>query len=464
MRGRNSRGVVYLPLEIVTREYAGKLLVAIELASRGFHAVIGHKGPVNKTAINAKSPGIYFYKSADLGIKTRPELYLAMMNKGFIFVAQDEEAGIAYQNFRDFYSHRSSLKYYGNLDAFFCWGLDDYEFLSERHPESRDKLYLTGAPRTFLWTPEGSVFYEETVNSIKTRYGQYYLFVSNFSGANSAKGEKENLRRLVLKHESSSHSLQLVHNIIEQDKRLIKQFVKAAIKVNQTSGLQVVIRPHPGEKWETWENMVKDYPGIHVETEHDLITWIRGAKAVIQNGCTTAIEARCAAEVPVFAYAENSRDIEDRPRGFPNLVTKKAIGLEELVHSLKNLASVWQSFLQYSPNSVLDRKVVRPPEGSPRVIADIITSLAENAGGLYSSDLPIRPGRFYSRLNRARKSLKKMILKMDTPSRISKNKRRPIKLQQVTLDVGRAVEALSLEGDAFFVRELYDNSFLIGLR
>ncbi len=448
-----------MPLEIVTREYAGKLLVALELAAMGFHAVVGHKGPVNKAVIQAGAPGVYFYKSAGLGVRTRPEFIKEIVKRSFITVAQDEEAGIAYLDFGDFYAHRIGLKDYGKLDSFFCWGRDDQEFLANRHPEDRNKLCLTGAPRTFLWTPEGACYHKDEVDLIKSRYNQYFLFVTNFSGANSAKGEEEHFRKLVQKFGSSSKILERIHLNIRQDKRLIRQFFHCSEKVSKTFGLPVVIRPHPGEKWETWENMVKDYPGIHVETEHDLISWIRGAKAVIQNGCTTAIEARCARIAPVFAYAEDANDITSRPRDFPNHIAKNAVGLKQLLEFLGDLDNVWTDFITQSSDNVLDRKVVRPPQGSPRAIAEVISELVDDVGRLEADELPAKLWRADSMIGNIRKSVKSIFKKGNHT--VTKNKRRPITLEQVLLDIDRAAKTLKLEND-FYAREIGDNCFLIG--
>lgn len=459
-----TKGIIYLPLEIVTREYAGKLLVALELAAKGYHAVIGHKGPVNKAALNARPPGIYYYKSAGLGIKTRPEFLSWITKNKFITVVQDEEAGIAHENFSDFFKIRRGLEHFKNRNAFFCWGIDEYKFLAERYPENQRKLYLSGSPRTFLWTPEAKQYHNEEMKIIRKQYGEYYLFVSNFTYGNNILPEKDHIKRLLNKFGDSQDSLALIRQRVEQDKRLLKQFASAAIMVRLAFGKPVIIRPHPKEDKSTWKGILNNNPGIHVQTQLDLNAWIRGARAVIQNGCTTAIEARCGRSVPVFAYAEDPMDITNRPNGFPNLIARQAVGMKELRNLLENMDNIWPAFLQKSPDSVLDQKVVRPPEGSPRVIADIISSLAEKAGGLYSGNLPMRPGGVYSSLNRARKSLKKMIFKMDTPSRISNNKRRPITLQQVALDIGRASEVLNFDGDVFFVREIYDNCYLIGLR
>ena len=58
---------VFLPIEITQREFASKLLLAIELIKKGMPVIIGHKGPVLKLALEAKQPGIFFNKGTSAG-------------------------------------------------------------------------------------------------------------------------------------------------------------------------------------------------------------------------------------------------------------------------------------------------------------------------------------------------------------------------------------------------------------
>jgi hypothetical protein len=58
---------VFLPIEITQREYASKLLLAIELIKKGMPVIIGHKSPVIKLALETKEPGIFFNKGTSAG-------------------------------------------------------------------------------------------------------------------------------------------------------------------------------------------------------------------------------------------------------------------------------------------------------------------------------------------------------------------------------------------------------------
>ena len=83
-------GGLFLPLEVVNREYLGRLWLAVEMASRGVPVFIGHKKWIIRLALRAEDPGIFFYKDA-----ARDEWFVpGLRERGFDLVAQDEEAGV----------------------------------------------------------------------------------------------------------------------------------------------------------------------------------------------------------------------------------------------------------------------------------------------------------------------------------------------------------------------------------
>lgn len=52
-----------------------------------------------------------------------------------------------------------------------------------------------------------------------------------------------------------------------------------------------VYRPHPFEKLETYHELLQPRENLHLIKEGSIHGWLKGADAIIQRGCTTAIEA-----------------------------------------------------------------------------------------------------------------------------------------------------------------------------
>jgi acyl carrier protein len=53
----------------------------------------------------------------------------------------------------------------------------------------------------------------------------------------------------------------------------------------------IVVRPHPVEDNGPWKDAATDCPNVHVVHEGNVIPWLLAAKVLVQNSCTTAVEA-----------------------------------------------------------------------------------------------------------------------------------------------------------------------------
>ena len=69
------------------------------------------------------------------------------------------------------------------------------------------------------------------------------------------------------------------------------QFRVAAAALANDLGTTVVIRPHPMENSARWRTLFRGNDKVKVATKLSSTPWILGSDLVIQNGCTTGIEA-----------------------------------------------------------------------------------------------------------------------------------------------------------------------------
>jgi len=63
----------------------------------------------------------------------------------------------------------------------------------------------------------------------------------------------------------------------------------------------IILRPHPGENVDFYKELFKDYKNIVVENEGFVLFWIRNARCIVMNGCTTSLQAEVA-QKPVINY------------------------------------------------------------------------------------------------------------------------------------------------------------------
>ena len=362
---------VYFPIEIPAREYAGHLLLAVELASRGLHCTLGRKGETVRLMAAAERKGLIFYKH---GLRIRwTEDYHSL-------VAQDPEAGVSWVRFADFSlgtatTHGRTIMHANPRHrAQFCFGPDDHDFLRERHPDEAQRIHLTGSPRVSLWGAAGDHFYRQQVSAIRERYGRPVLFTSS--------GGFEHERYLDLEgreHDSawSQHSGAL-------------GLLEAARTVARETDVPVVIRPHPGESFNAWTTATSDDPRIAVNSSLDLAAWVRASIAVVHAGTSTAaVEAVCGGVPALSADTQ-----EDRHYYISPLISHPAGSADRLLELVGRAAD---GHLEPLPDpslqNLLEHKILHPLDGAAQRIADIILAVVPFGGESALRRLPQRrPG------------------------------------------------------------------------
>ena len=326
---------VFIPIEIMNREYISKLLLSIELIKRGMPVIIGHKAQVIKLALKSNEPGILFYKSTMAGGMERT--YQLLKKKNFGFVSQDEEAGIVFKNFKDFYNSRPSLKSIGDVDFFFSWGDDEYRFLVKRFTKKVVKNY--GALRSCLWGDLGKKIYHSNIVDLKKKFGNYILIVSNLADYNSYLSEKQTIEHL---SQYKDFNLKKFKKACKVQKYFFYQYVDIIKFITMKLNKKVIVRPHPGEGKKLWEEALRGIENVHVESEGELLPWILASEFIIQNGCTSAIEASTA-NIPVISYIKK-KDLNCLSLGIENIANKLSInvfGKKQLTQTINKIDLIW---------------------------------------------------------------------------------------------------------------------------
>ena len=89
---------------------------------------------------------------------------------------------------------------------------------------------------------------------------------------------------------------------ISDEYKLIYDFLQAIKHLSKyNNGYDIVVRPHPVENIEAWKTFLEDVPNTHVIREGSISPWVKGAFAVMHNGCTTAVET-IVSNKPVLTY------------------------------------------------------------------------------------------------------------------------------------------------------------------
>lgn len=324
---------IYLHLEIISRELDSKILLATLAASKGHEVVISDIESIEKgLRRGALSPGIFHTKSLTPS-KVKIALHQELIKKGVLITSIDEEGGLVIDGYDDFAKIRYSDQTIKDSSAIFGWGTEDIDSLKKIYPKYLSKLHKTGSPRADMWK---SSFINYWGIPKKMPKKPFLLVVSNMTYANSIlpfhkiissyreKGYFKYDSELLTKNfgMASEHYLTTAAFI---------KGIKYLAKFNK--GYEIVLRPHPAEKVESWKDYLNDIPNVHVIREGSITPWVNNSFAVMHNGCTTALEATVAKK-PIITYVPYKQNYTDF---LPNKLGHRVESLDELLRSVNSL-------------------------------------------------------------------------------------------------------------------------------
>jgi surface carbohydrate biosynthesis protein len=351
---------VYFPLEITAREYAGSLLMAVELAERGFSAIVGHKSRVLSAMAHAPRTGVLFFKGGhDGGFRN---------SSGHLQVGLDPEAGIVYPDFADFFRRRKALSDLSTTAAQFCYGADDHRFLTQQFPELADRFHRVGTPRVQAWGPDGEPLYRDALRDIRRRYGRFILLVGSGGALHEAyRGPSDPV--------AAAGSWRSTRG---DDASANDRLVQLAGRVSAELEVTVVIRPHPVESWDMWLSIVRQRPKVFVEGAFDLSAWVRAAQVVVHSGKSTAAFEAAMVGTPSIGLLPS----DTRGDWVPDLLSYPAHDLDSAVELVRRAIDETLAPLPTpAAKDLLDRKIDRP-EVRPTVrAAEVLEGLVDLSSG-----------------------------------------------------------------------------------
>jgi surface carbohydrate biosynthesis protein len=337
------KATLIIPVENQVRELDPKLLLAYIAAKRGFSCILGFRREIH-FHISSFPPGIYLSKS----MTAASDLMFQIMRKlGHKIVAWDEEA-LVHLPPETYFSRRLSPVAMAFVSHMFAWGQGNAE-LWRQYPQLPGgvEIHVTGNPRNDLLRAEIRQYYEETVQELRKRYGDFILINTNFNHVNAfypglnlfvpldKPGKTPEYGRAArgMTREYAEGLREHKQGIFEKFLQLVPAVEKAFPKYN------IVVRPHPTENQEIYRQISVGCERVEITNEGNVVPWLMAARALIHNGCTTGVEAYVMG-VPAISYRPAVNDIYDL--GFyrlPNLLSYQCFDLEELRLTLEKILS-----------------------------------------------------------------------------------------------------------------------------
>ncbi len=307
---RKLRRLLYLPMEIASRELDSRLLIASLALARGFEVVIGQKWLIERN-VEAMPPGIYLSKT----LTQRDAKALSRAKeRGYLVAAIDEEMpGLI--------TAPEELRWMSDeaveaTDRIFISGSHNSDSVKRRFPQARDRVVTAINPRWDLLRPGMRDFYEREAAEIRAHYGPFILINTNLGFTNSEKGsaeelinEQERLGKLTM---SDPKHVAFVNSVLAMEsanRSIILQLIDELPK--KFPDRRIVLRPHPSERLDTWRNYVDGHAVVDVIRDGPAIPWILAADVLVHTNCTTGVEA-AALDTPAICVLPTETSINDR--------------------------------------------------------------------------------------------------------------------------------------------------------
>jgi len=332
-----------IPVENQVRELDPKLLLACIAARRGFACIIGSRLEID-FRIASFPRSIYLSKSMTA---RSLKMFRIMRKLGHEIAVWDEEALVHMQP-DTYFTRRLSAEAIQYVSHLFAWGQENAE-LWRQYPDLPQTIpiHITGNPRGDLLRPELHPYFGSEAATLRERYGDFILVNTNFSNVNAfvpslnlfLPGKVPGVpprfgRGAIGMSRAYAEGLRDFKLAVFED---IKAVIPALEKA--FPDVAVVVRPHPTENPQIYQEIAARCTRVHVTNEGNVIPWLMAARALVHNSCTTGVEAYIM-RVPAATYmASRDEYYDDGYYRLPNSLSYPCYSFDQLVETLQKIFS-----------------------------------------------------------------------------------------------------------------------------
>ena len=281
--------ILFIPVETISRELDTKLILASEIVDSETICFLGQHNVIDQIS-NFYKNGVYVGKNIfKTRFPTNMSIYRNYKKNEHTILWLHEEGGIYYGDEHDWQKTLNDLldaKVLEEDDQILTWG----EFQKNHYEkQANTTVKSVGSPR-FNFTSQSLLRkLVQKFNRVKLR--NFVLINTNFSIANYILHQDHLFK--ILFHGPDNKYAQ--HNKVKryaQSKRCFSHFIEAISELAfKYPDEKFVIRPHPTESTKIYENLFFMHKNVIISKEFSAVEWIDRCKVLIQNGCTTSVEA-----------------------------------------------------------------------------------------------------------------------------------------------------------------------------
>jgi surface carbohydrate biosynthesis protein len=283
---------------IKLRELDGSALLAFEAAERGWGVLLGNRRLRTRTDLPR---GVFVERR--IGPGNAVDAIRGSRALGRKVVAWCEE-GLVYPNVEDYGRRKLNPAAYESLDQYFAWGAQQREDMI-RLGCNPDVMMITGNPRFDVHRSDTRGMLDARAGAIREHYGPFILVNTNFPKHNLGSGVDDQRKLEVLRREgkvSTAEDEAVELGWMEFQRQVFLKFLALVPLLSRAfPEHRVVVRPHPSESHDPWQELAATFPNVSVLFEDNVAAWLLAADVSIHNNCTTGVEA-FALDRPTVAY------------------------------------------------------------------------------------------------------------------------------------------------------------------
>ena len=319
---------IYLPVEVSKRELCSRAFLACSLASKGNKVYVFEHTLFDR--IGWPEAGIYIGKNCFRTEIPHSLKYYKKMKRSNVDVwLLDEEGGIFFSKDKSEWvralSNRFDLTALNSSDKVLYWGKWQNQAYKSKNIKADE--HITGSPNFDIFQKKYSEIFRDYDLGITGGLKDFILINTRFGLGNSDLGHEFVLN--VLPFSDSFTELEKIKWIIEENQLMYSMIEMIINLAERNPNVTFVLRSHPDEDISTYNTLLRKFDNIKINCDGTVDSWIRQSRAVIHNGCSTAIQAFIA-EKKVITYAPPLFKENLSTPGLPNTIGYLAKNVNEV--------------------------------------------------------------------------------------------------------------------------------------
>jgi surface carbohydrate biosynthesis protein len=287
---------VLFPIETIVRELDFKLLLAGLFARRRHRIYLARTTTTFRLATQMRG-GLYVGKHMfpPQRLTEAPAVYRSAKRNGFRVVHLSEEGAVFKGDEASWHRNLALQLDPSHLaeDDYICtWGAFQRDHYVAQKPACEKNIRVTGHPRFDLYRRKYRSMFEREAEGIRRKYGPFVLVNTNFSAAVSPGGPAFMFSPEIGYDPKDEEIRRWYVGLWRRASRTVAVYVEMIHELTmRRPDVTVIVRPHPTEDLEYYKDVFVGVPNVRVVREGTVTPWLLACRAMVHEGCTTAIEA-----------------------------------------------------------------------------------------------------------------------------------------------------------------------------